>query len=292
LAAPFPETVKVPGLSAARTTERVIVDAFPRGARAGTMLHTILEEHDFANRDPDALAALVRKKLAAFGYTNNGRGEDLEEMLVRGLDAMLDTPLPRPPGVQVPGSGTLDGGNELSLRSITRDRRIDELEFILPIAQDERRQITAKAIAEVFAEHASDAVPREYAEHIARLGFLPLRGFLRGFVDLVFEHEGLFYVVDYKSNHLGPTAADYTPPRLASAMTHASYFLQYYLYVTAVDRWLRIRMRGYDYERCFGGVFYLFARGMSPTHTRGTGVFVDRPSRAMVETLSEVLDHG
>jgi exodeoxyribonuclease V beta subunit len=73
-------------------------------------------------------------------------------------------------------------------------------------------------------------------------------------------------------------------------MAEHDYFLQYHLYVVAADRWLRRRVKGYDYEKRFGGVFYLFARGMSPAHAAGTGVFFDRPRAALVGALSEVLD--
>jgi exodeoxyribonuclease V beta subunit len=74
-------------------------------------------------------------------------------------------------------------------------------------------------------------------------------------------------------------------------MADNDYHLQAHLYVVAVDHWLKRRMRGYDYERNFGGVLYLFARGMSPAHAPGTGVFFDRPGAALVGALSEVL-HG
>ncbi len=260
--------------SGAAEEARVVLHAFPRGAKAGTLLHAILEDHDFTSREPASLSALVREKLAAFGY--EGRG--LEDTLVQGIDAMLDTPL----------------GIGARLRDIPRARRVDELEFVLPVTHthEPRSQVTAKAIAEVLAKHRTDAVPAAYVEQVARLGFVPLRGFLRGFVDLVFEHDGRFYVVDYKSNHLGATASAYAPERLTLAMSHASYFLQYHLYTVAVHRWLARRMRGYDYDRAFGGVLYLFARGMHASHPAGTGIFADRPKRELVEALSEVLDHG
>ena len=252
---------------------RVLLHDFPRGTKAGTLLHSVLEDHDFTDRDPGAHARLVRDKLEAFGYGDKG----LQPALAEAIDAMLDTPL----------------GIGARLRDIPRARRIDELEFLLPVTQEPRTQVTAKAIAAVFAKHRTEAVPRAYVDdHLAKLGFLPLRGFLRGFVDLVFEHYGRFYVVDYKSNHLGVTASDYAPERLAPAMSHANYFLQYHLYTLAVHRWLERRMRGYDYDRAFGGVLYLFARGMHPSHPAGTGIFFDRPTRAMVDALSEVLDHG
>jgi exodeoxyribonuclease V beta subunit len=250
----------------------VILHDFPRGTRAGTLLHKILEEYDFATPDRSALPTLVHSKLPAYGYAP----EKLAATLTAGIEALLDTPL---------GIGTC-------LRQVTRGRRVDELEFLLPAPQDSKSQLTAKAISAVFAKHRTELVPAGYVDQVRRLGFLPLRGFLRGFVDLVFEHDGRFYVVDYKSNHLGDTAGSYAPTLLGGAMAHANYFLQYHLYAVAVDRWLRRRMRDYDYDRSFGGVLYLFARGMSPAHPERTGIFFDRPHREMIDGLSGVIDHG
>jgi exodeoxyribonuclease V beta subunit len=258
--------------AAEASAEPVILDAFPRGTKAGLLIHSLLEDHDFACRDRAVLETLVRQKLASYGYAKEGLGA----MLVAGIDAMLDTPLD-PTG--------------LALRSVTRARRLDELEFVLPVAHgDGASRLGANTIADAFAKHAGPGIPAAYVERLRGLGFPALRGFLRGFVDLVFEHAGRFYVVDYKSNHLGATPGDYTRARLVPAMAHADYYLQYHLYVVAVDRWLRRRSAGYDYETGFGGVLYLFARGMSPSHAPGTGVFSDRPRGALVQALSEVLD--
>jgi exodeoxyribonuclease V beta subunit len=121
------------------------------------------------------------------------------------------------------------------------------------------------------------------------LDFRPLAGFLKGFIDLVFEHAGRWYVVDYKSNVLGVHADDYRPERLVTAMTEHHYFLQYHLYVVALHRYLTRRFPGYDYDRHFGGVYYLFLRGMAPAYARNNGVFSDRPSRQLIEGLSAVL---
>ena len=74
-----------------------------------------------------------------------------------------------------------------------------------------------------------------------------------------------------------------------SAMAQHHFFLQYHLYAVALDRHLRNCVPGYDYETDFGGVYYLFVRGMSPDHPRGHGVFHDRPSRALVEELSAIV---
>ena len=250
----------------------VVLRDFPRGTRAGLLLHAILEDHDFMDRDRDALAALVRGKLTAFGFDPGG----LEAPLLQGIDAVLDTPL----------------GIGMRLRDLPRSRRVDELEFLLPVAQEREAHASPRALARAFEEHGSDRVPDAWVARLKALRSGALRGYLRGFVDLVFEHEGKYFVVDYKSNHLGDTAASYAPARLVAPMAHAHYFLQYHLYTVAVHRWLARRMRGYDYERSFGGVLYLFARGMAPGHPEGSGIFFDRPRRALVEALSGVLAHG
>ena len=251
--------------------EPVVLHELPRGPKAGTMLHSLLEDHDFTSTDDAALEALAAEKLSGAGYPK----EKWSAVLARGVREMVSTPLDE--------SG-------LTLSSITRQRRIDELEFVFPVAR-EKSLLTASALARAFAAHPSDHVPASYAEHVRGLGFLPLTGFLKGYIDLVFEHDERFYVVDYKSNFLGAAPSDYALPHLVNAMTHHDYFLQYHLYALAVHRWLGQRKRGYDYDRHFGGVFYLFARGMSPRHPSRAGVFQDRPSRALIEALSEAT-HG
>jgi exodeoxyribonuclease V beta subunit len=104
---------------------------------------------------------------------------------------------------------------------------------------------------------------------------------LRGFIDLVFEVDGRYYVLDWKSNYLGNQADDYRPEVLAQIMQSEQYNLQASLYSLAMHRWLESRaaqhlIEPYDYERDFGGVFYLFVRGMglgNPLH----GVYFHKP---------------
>jgi exodeoxyribonuclease V beta subunit len=112
-------------------------------------------------------------------------------------------------------------------------------------------------------------------------------GFLRGFIDLVFEHRGRYYLLDWKSNHLGGTAADYTEAPMAAAMRAHGYALQASLYTLALHRWLRRRLPGYDYERHFGGVFYVFVRGagLDAPAAAQTGIHASRPSARLVATL-------
>jgi exodeoxyribonuclease V beta subunit len=125
------------------------------------------------------------------------------------------------------------------------------------------------------------------------LAFAPLRGYLRGFIDLVFEHQGRFHVLDWKSNHLGDTAAHYEPAALQAAMAAQGYHLQLLLYTLALHRWLQQRLRGYDYEMHMGEGLYLFVRGVRPGWQdevgRPCGVHAWRPPRELIEALSALL---
>ena len=85
-------------------------------------------------------------------------------------------------------------------------------------------------------------------------------GYLTGFIDLICEYKGLYYVMDYKTNSL----PDYTPENLTRAMREHNYGLQYWIYTVVLHRYLQLRLPDYDYETHFGGVRYLFVRGMQP----------------------------
>lgn len=246
----------------------VALEAFPRGARPGEALHRILELIDFQG-DRTALEQVTRATLAAAGFDV----ERWTEPVVLALSDVLATPLP--------------GAESLRLSDVSRARRRSEMEFVFPVVPA-HEALTAARFADVFRRHPSSAVPSDYVDAVARLDFAPLTGFLRGFIDLVFEHEGRFFVVDYKSNHLGRTAADYTAERMAPVMSRHHYFLQYHLYSVALHRHLAVRRSGYDPEQHFGGVLYLFLRGMAPSHGRA-GVYFDRPRPALLEDLSRAV---
>ncbi|ERI51663.1 hypothetical protein N878_21860 [Pseudomonas sp. EGD-AK9] len=106
-----------------------------------------------------------------------------------------------------------------------------------------------------------------------------LNGMFKGFIDLVFEHQGRYYVADYKSNWLGVDDGAYTHDAMAAAMASHRYDLQYVLYVLALHRQLRLRLAEYDYDRHLGGALYLFLR--APAH----GVYLARPPRELIEQL-------
>ena len=262
---------------ASECVDPIALADFPSGTRAGQLIHDILEDIDFPTATFETLRTVAQVRLEQYGFETRWA-----QPLAEALLEVIDTPLG-------------DDGCAPRLRQITAARRLNEMEFVFPVggrsASDERDTLqvfTAARLAGVFEAHAQSSVAGGYLARLRGLGFAPLAGYLKGFIDLVFEHGGRWYVVDYKSNRLGAAPSDYGAPQMQTAMEWHHYFLQYHLYVVALHRYLSQRLEGYDYDRHFGGVFYLFVRGMSPRRP-GAGVFSDRPARGLIEALSELL---
>ncbi len=112
-----------------------------------------------------------------------------------------------------------------------------------------------------------------------------LNGMLKGFMDLVFQHDGRYYVADYKSNWLGDGDTSYTQNAMQNAILQHRYELQYVLYLLALHRLLKSRLPDYDYDRHIGGAVYFFLRGLQAP---GQGVHTERPPRELIETLDDL----
>lgn len=230
---------------------------FDHGVRTGLFWHDLLQHLDF--QSPGSIAPLVLEKLASHGF--GSAQADIVSAQARNL---LVAPLDR----------------ELKLGRISVAERISEAEFSFPIASLEPGKLRA-----AFARHGLDA---DYSGSLGRLNFRPVEGFMRGFIDLVFRFEGRFYIVDWKSNWLGNSPSDYDHAGLRASIQRHYYFLQYHLYTVAADLFLRGRIPGYDYEKHFGGVFYIFLRGVDPA-SPGRGIFQDRPGAPLIRDLRETL---
>jgi exodeoxyribonuclease V beta subunit len=111
---------------------------------------------------------------------------------------------------------------------------------------------------------------------------------LTGAIDLVFSHDGKYYLADYKSNHLGSDFDAYTEEALDSNNDKKAYTLQYLIYSLALHLHLSERIENYDYAEHFGGVFYLYMRGMHPEH-KGKGIFYHLPEKHVIDALSKYL---
>ncbi|MFQ2094436.1 exodeoxyribonuclease V subunit beta [Aeromonas taiwanensis] len=232
---------------------------FPKGARPGTLLHSLFETIDFESAAGEPLAQHIATLLAQDGFD-----ESWAQVLQQQVEAVLDTPLET--GV----------GEPVRLRDLAPERKQVELEFFLPMGR-----VTAPALTALCQQH--DPLSRDNKP----LSFATVQGMLKGFIDLVFEWQGRWYLLDYKSNHLGMSPADYSRPALEQAMVEHRYDLQYQLYSLALHRLLSLRLPGYDFDQHFGGVFYLFLRGMPQG-----GIFHTRPSRELVQGLDRLFSEG
>jgi exodeoxyribonuclease V beta subunit len=107
-----------------------------------------------------------------------------------------------------------------------------------------------------------------------------LNGLLTGFIDIVFEHDGRYFVLDYKSNKL----ANYSQKSITQSMLSHRYEVQYTLYVLALHRLLKSRLPNYNYEQHVGGAIYLYLRGIDQL---GQGVYVNKPPYDLIRQLDE-----
>lgn len=245
---------------------------FPRGARSGELLHAVMERVDFeaVNRlaeEPSGLDGIVIEQMRLHGFDGERWGETVCQCVRSVVSAALD-----------------DSGS-IRLERVGRRQRLDELEFIVPVPSRGSTMLDAARLGRSFAGAATNATVKRYAALLSALEFVPLEGYLRGFIDLVFVLDGRWYLVDYKSNHLGEELDGYSQERLSAAMIEHHYILQYHLYVLALHRYLRLRIADYDYERHFGGVYYLFLRGLVPYQSPRFGVWYDRPPRDLIDGL-------
>ncbi|QIQ22393.1 exodeoxyribonuclease V subunit beta [Zophobihabitans entericus] len=235
-------------------SDELTIHRFPKGALVGTALHTIMERIDFTSENLDQP---VQQML-----DNLHESDEWLPVLTSWLQQVLKSPL---------------NGDGLALNQITGSQKLIELQFYLPIAQT----MTAKAL---------DDVCKQYDILSARctaLSFDDVKGMLKGFIDLVFEWQGRFYILDYKSNWLGQSVSDYSPQAVEQAMCEHRYDLQYQLYTLALHRYLKHRLPDYDYQIHFGGVYYLFLRGMDQNYP-GHGIFSTRPSMEFVVALDQL----
>jgi exodeoxyribonuclease V beta subunit len=206
--------------------------AFPRGALAGNFLHDQLEwlaGEGFAHTARPELQQELLRRCARQGYGEHGA------QVAAWLAQVVRSPLP-PLGAALAEIGS----------------PVPELEFWFP-----SDGLTAGAVDSLCRRHLLDGCARP------ALPERELRGMLMGFADLVFEHGGRYWVLDYKSNHLGPGDGDYGPAALQAAMAGHRYDVQAALYLLALHRLLRARLgAAYEPARQLGGAVYLFLRGI------------------------------
>lgn len=257
----IPHTVQSVSFSADEPKEDrgLSVFTFPKGAVAGNCLHGFLESFDFTRFTADELQELALDRLKKSGFDSKW-----VPILVRWMEDIVATPL--------------DTSFILRLEQIPREDRKVEMGFY-------------------FGMHDFD--PGRFNEILADFSILPLamaperlRGLMKGYIDLIFRSGEQYYILDYKSNYLGPDFSFYTPDRLQESMQEHRYDLQYLIYTVALHRYLKGRLDHYAYNHHVGGVFYLFLRGLHPDRGPDSGVWYTLPPIELIEQLDQCFGTG
>lgn len=233
------------------------IHRFPRGPNPGTFLHGLLEWaglEGFAQvtANDEALKRTVGQRCNRRDWTGwiNTLGHWLQQLLVQ-------------PMALAPASPPL-ALNQLSQYQI-------EMEFWFA-----SHKVDVGQLDRLVGEYTHQGAARVAAQPAQ------LNGMFKGFIDLAFEHDGRYYVADYKSNWLGPDDLAYSELAMESAILSHRYDLQYVLYLLAMHRQLRARLADYDYDRHVGGALFIFLRGV---HSASGGVYFVKPPRELIERL-------
>jgi len=260
-----PEQIEEIPLDKAQEPELVqdtveLSEELPKGAHTGNVVHELLENHDFS-------------KLADMDYlTQNTDFIKDQQKICEHFGLQLETPELLNLLLQETVTTSLDNQDPLFyLANLTNQQCLKEMPFYFS------------------AEHLSTEKINQALQGCP--AFLPLeskqiKGQLTGFIDLICEYQGLYYVMDYKTNAL----ESYEVKSLTQAMYHHNYGLQYWLYSLVLHQYLSLRIADYDYEIHFGGVKYLFVRGMQHKQA-ASGVFIERPTFSQLMAFKAALDN-
>jgi exodeoxyribonuclease V beta subunit len=246
-----------PGMAMPRT-EDAPWHRFPRGSVPGNFLHEQLEwmgQEGFDSVHDEHFDTRLSRRIERAGWSN--RRDDAMEW----LRAIATTPLP-----------------DLGAALCELNTVLPEMEFWFP-----SERLSSGALDRLCRQHLLDGIGRP------ALPERQLHGMLKGFTDLVFEHQGRYWVLDYKSNALGAGDAAYHKQALAAGMAEHRYDIQGALYMLALHRLLQSRMGdAYDPAEHLGGAIFMFLRGIANTQTHGC--YLLAPDPELLEGLDRLLD--
>jgi len=225
----------------------------PSNRNMGICLHALLETMDFQAHIATQADDFLQKHGVRYGIH-----EDQHETLKSWMNDVVHTPLQE----------------DLCLKDISKAQCLNELHFDMSLAQ-----LNIHRLNQTLRQASNTA--------LQDLMGSDCQGYLTGEIDLVFEHDGRYYIADYKSNHLGYSLDDYQPKALQASIFAHRYDLQYLIYTVALHRYLKLRIPDYDYEKHFGGVYYLFLRGMRGQQASNHGVFAHKPDVTLIKKLDD-----
>ena len=232
--------------------DKFIFSEFPKGALAGNFLHYLFENIDFTSTDFNKIVTVA---LNRYQSVFNKKQENLDESIYSMLNQVLNAEIP--------------ASESFKLNEVKEEQKLPEMEF----------SFSMKGFS---TKHLQELIPNI---NLAKEG--AIAGMMTGFIDLLFEHNGQFYILDWKSNYLGNSLEYYTPEKLDAAMQESNYHLQYNIYAVATKLYLQNCLPNFDYNTQFGGVIYVYARGCRKDAS--SGIYFSKPEKEKVEALEKLL---
>ncbi|MCG8572126.1 MAG: exodeoxyribonuclease V subunit beta [Spirochaetes bacterium] len=257
---------------------------FPPGALVGNFIHQLLEELPFhldysKEEHHQLLVEKIEKYLVQYGFQDI-KEDDKNSLLIEQAKKCFLTVISSPLVYQ---------DKVFCLKNLDQHRVIKEMNFIFPVRKENSLfldPLVAQDLVSVLEKY--QVFQQNYLDELKALDFAPLIGFLRGMIDLVFQYENRFFIIDYKSNYIGNLKKDYQTENIATVMEHHHYHLQLLIYNTAIYRYLN-RFPKFQYQKHFGGAYYLFLRGMDKKLPVGHSIYYYRYSGELIEHLSDMI---
>ena len=227
---------------------KFVFSELPKGPIAGNFMHDLFENSDFtAKYFTDVIESVSPK------YANIYKEEALDN-----YNALIENVL-----------NSNYGNTNFKLSEIKNNKKLPELEFYFELSN--------------FSADKINSLTKLVDVEIQRFD----KGMMYGFIDLFFEHEGQYYILDWKSNFLGNNIEDYAQENIEKAMRGNNYHLQYLIYTVAVKRFLELKIPNFNYDKQFGGVFYVFLRGCRSGEP--SGIFYTKPEKDLIDKLDALM---
>ncbi|VFP85043.1 RecBCD enzyme subunit RecB [Buchnera aphidicola (Cinara splendens)] len=230
------------------------IHKFPKGKEYGAYLHKIFRQINFKEKKK------IKKTLTQLNCLS--LSETWINKLYTWICIFISKPLYK---------------NCLILNQLKKTEYQKEVKFTMPI----EKSIDIKKLNSIINNF--DPLSKK----CTNINFENVSGVLTGVIDLIFLWKNKYYIIDYKSNWLGPNYTYYTHKNFQNEIIKYRYDIQYQLYSLAMHRYLKLKIKDYDYKIHFGGIFYLFLRAFDEKND--SKVYFVKPNYLLIHNLDNLL---
>lgn len=226
---------------------------FPKGKYYGKFLHKILENINFNKQ--------INFNFIKYEIKNIELNEKWTPIIINWLKTILNKPL---------------NNKNICLSNITENEYKKEITFHIKI----KKYITKKLFNKIIQNY--DCISAQ----APLISFNKLSGILTGAIDMIFCWKNKYYIIDYKSNWLGENKNSYSNKKIINIIINNRYDIQYQIYSLALHKYLKMKIKNYKFKKNFGGVFYLFIRGIN--NENKNGIFFKKINVKFINKLNKL----